>query len=122
QGNWIGIFVGGILMSGAMYSAANAVWTSFYSDMFPVSVSATALAPGSQIGFALSFGFVPVIATLLSGQQQTGWLLPALFATVVCLVVAGAAMTAKETHAATLAEIDDMHTTPQERAALEVTK
>ena len=122
EGNWIGIFVGGIMMSGAMYSAANAVWPSFYSEMFPVRVRATGLALGTQIGFALSGGFVPVIATLLSGPQQTGWFLPALFATVVCLIVAGAAMTAKETHAATLAEIDDMHTTAYERAALEVSK
>src|SRR5699024_11458438 len=53
QENWIGIFVGGIMMSGAMYSAANAVWPSFYSEMFPVRVRATGLALGTQIGFAL---------------------------------------------------------------------
>lgn len=120
QENWIGIFVGGILMSGAMYSAANAVWPSFYSEMFPTRVRATGLALGTQIGFALSGGFVPVIATLLSGEQQTGWLLPALFAMIICLLAAGAALTAKETHSATLAELDELHTTPEETAALEV--
>lgn len=120
QENWIGIFVGGILMSGAMYSAANAVWPSFYSEMFPTRVRATGLALGTQIGFALSGGFVPVIATLLSGEQQTGWLLPALFAMVICVVAAGAALTAKETNAVTLAELDELHTTTEETAALEV--
>src|SRR5690625_4899113 len=115
--NWIGIFVGGILMSGAMYSAANAVWPSFYSEMLRTRVRATGLALGTQIGFALSGGFVPVIATVLSGEQQTCWLLPALFAMIICLLAAGAALTAKEANSATLAELDELHTTPDETAA-----
>src|SRR5699024_11294450 len=57
QEYWLGIFVGGIMMSGAMYSAANAVWPSFYWEMFQVRVRATGLVLGTQLGFVLSCGY-----------------------------------------------------------------
>lgn len=118
QGNMVGLFICGVLMSGAMYSAANAIWPSFYAEQFPTRVRATGLALGTQLGFALSGGLVPVIATLLAGDQQTNWFPPALFATVICVIVALVATTAKETYTATLEDIDELHTTDQERLAL----
>jgi len=118
EGNIVALFICGVLMSGAMYSAANAIWPSFYAEQFPTRVRATGLALGTQIGFALSGGLVPVVATLLAGDQQTDWFPPAVFASVVCVVVALVASTAKETYSATLDEIDHMHTSDEERAAL----
>lgn len=118
QGNMVGLFICGVLMAGAMYSAANAVWPSFYAEQFPTRVRATGLALGTQLGFALSGGLVPVVATLLAGDQQTNWFPPALFATVICVVVALVATTAKETYTATLEDIDELHTTDKERLAL----
>lgn len=118
QGNMVGLFICGVLMSGAMYSAANAVWPAFYAEQFPTRVRATGLALGTQLGFALSGGLVPVVATLLAGDQQTNWFPPAMFAAVICVVVAIVATTAKETYTATLSEIDELHTTDKERAAL----
>jgi MFS family permease len=118
EGNIVALFICGILMSGAMYSAANAVWPAFYAEQFPTRVRATGLALGTQIGFALSGGLIPVIATLLAGDDQTNWFPPAVFATVVCVIVAITALTAKETYTATLDDINDMHTTDTERAAL----
>lgn len=47
EGAWAGIFISGIIMSGAMYSASNAVWPAFYAEMFPVRVRATGLALGT---------------------------------------------------------------------------
>ncbi|HEY4578084.1 MAG TPA: MFS transporter [Yaniella sp.] len=118
EGNIVALFICGVLMSGAMYSAANAVWPAFYAEQFPTRVRATGLALGTQIGFALSGGLIPVIATLLAGDNQTNWFPPAVFATVVCVIVAITALTAKETYTATLDDINDMHTTDTERAAL----
>lgn len=118
QGNMVGLFICGVLMSGAMYSAANAVWPAFYAEQFPTRVRATGLALGTQLGFALSGGLVPVVATLLAGDLQTNWFPPAVFATVVCVVVALTATTAKETYDVSLEEIDELHTTDKERAAL----
>src|SRR5690625_1189327 len=87
QGSMVPLFICGILMSGAMYSAANAIWPSFYAEQFPTRVRATGLALGTQLGFALSGGLVPVVATLLAGDQQTNWFPPAMFAAIVCVEI-----------------------------------
>lgn len=117
-GNWPLIFALGILMSGLLYSAANAIWPAFYAEMFPTRVRATGLALGTQIGFALSGGFAPAAATLLSGDDLNGWFGPAAFVSAMCLLSMFAALTAKETAPYTLDQIDDLQVSPQEAEAL----
>ena len=48
QGNMVALFICGVVLSGAMYSAANAIWPSFYAEQFPTRVRATGLALGTQ--------------------------------------------------------------------------
>ncbi|BAU94822.1 shikimate transport protein ShiA [Corynebacterium suranareeae] len=117
-GNWTMIFFMGVLMSGLLYSMGNAVWPSFYAEMFPTSVRVTGLALGTQIGFAVSGGFVPVIASALAGEQGDQWVKVAIFVGVTCVISALVAMTAKETKSLTLDEIDALHTARSEAADL----
>lgn len=105
-GNWPLIFTFGILMSGLLYSASNAIWPAFYAEMFPTRVRVTGLALGTQIGFAASGGFAPVVATALSGHALQGWVGPAVFTAAMCVLSAAAALTARETAKLTLPEID----------------
>lgn len=78
------------------YAAANAVWPSFYGEMFPTQVRFSGLAIGTQLGFLVA-GFAPAIVTALGGVQEGGWVVISIFTAVVCLIATAAALTAKET-------------------------
>jgi hypothetical protein len=97
---------------------ANSIWPSFYAEMLPLRVRVTGLALGTQIGFAVSGGFAPVLASAVAGPAGDNWLGVAVFVTVACLISGGAALTAKETAQKSLDEIDALHTSRTEAAEL----
>jgi len=78
------------------YAAANAVWPSFYGEMFSTQVRFSGLAIGTQLGFLVA-GFAPAIVTALGGVQEGGWVVISIFTAVVCLIATAAALTARET-------------------------
>lgn len=78
------------------YAAANAVWPSFYGEMFSTQVRFSGLAIGTQLGFLVA-GFAPAIVTALGGVEEGGWVVISIFTAVVCLIATAAALTAKET-------------------------
>lgn len=108
-GNWPLIFVFGAIMSGCAYSLANSIWPSFYAEMFPTTARVTGLALGTQVGFAVSGGLAPVLASAVAGAGGENWVSGAAFTAGVCIVVGLVAMTAKETKGLSLEEIDVVH-------------
>ncbi|PBB08883.1 MFS transporter [Kocuria sp. WRN011] len=117
-GNWTLIFVLGALVSGCFYSMANGIWPSFYAEMFPTRVRVTGLALGTQIGFAISGGLTPILATSVAGADGAQWMNVALVVAAAGLISVVAALTAKETKDRSLDEIDDLHTTRTEALEL----
>lgn len=105
-GNWPLIFILGAVMFGLFYSMSNATWPALYAEMFPTSVRVTGVALGTQIGFALSGGFAPVLASLVAGSDGDNYLGVALFSSVVAVLVSVAVATTRETAFMTLDEID----------------
>jgi MFS family permease len=97
QANVALIFVVALLMSGVVYSAANAIWPSFYGEMFDTRVRLSGMAIPTQIGFALG-GFAPTIAAALQGPGPTGWLPVAVLTFGATLIAAIAAATTRETY------------------------
>jgi MFS family permease len=91
------IFVFAVLMSGIAYSASNAIWPSFYGEMFDTRVRLSGMAIPTQIGFALG-GFAPTIAAAVQGSGPTGWVPVAVLTFGATLVAAIAAWTAPETY------------------------
>jgi len=91
------VFFTGILMFGIVYSATNAVWPSFYGEMFPAKVRLSGMAIGTQIGFAIA-GFTPTISTAIAGDKSANWLGVAIFTAGLCLLNVIAVATGKETH------------------------
>jgi MFS family permease len=87
----------GILMSGVVYSAANAIWPSLYGEMFDTRVRLSGLAVGTQIGFAIT-GFGPSIAAGMQAQASTPWMPAAILVAVSCAIAVVAAATARETY------------------------
>lgn len=78
------------------YGAANAVWPSFYGEMFSTEVRFSGVAIGTQLGFLMA-GFAPTIVTALGGIREGGWVVIGIFTAVVCVIAAGSALTARET-------------------------
>jgi MFS family permease len=84
-GNYVLIFVVGILMFGVVHSATGGVWPAFYGELFPARVRLSGMAIGTQIGFAVA-GFAPSIAAALAGPRGADWMPVAWFVAGVCLL------------------------------------
>ncbi|GAA2787937.1 MFS transporter [Saccharopolyspora taberi] len=91
------IFFFGILMSGIVYSATNAIWPAFYGEMFSARVRLSGMAIGTQIGFGIA-GFTPSISTAIAGEGSANWMGVAIFTAVLCGLNAIAVATARETY------------------------
>jgi MFS family permease len=98
------IFGTGILMFGVVYSATNAVWPSFYGEMFTAKVRLSGMAIGTQVGFAIA-GFTPSIAAAISGPRSANWLGVAVFTAALCLLSVVAVATGRETHRVPTADL-----------------
>jgi MFS family permease len=118
RGNLPLIFVFGLLLSGIVYSAPNAIWPSFYGEMFGTEVRYSGMAIGTQIGFALG-GFAPAISTALLGSDGKDWMAVAVFTAAAALIAAISASTARETFHIPMAELGSKnhHRSPDRVAA-----
>jgi MFS family permease len=90
------IFALGVATFAFGYAAANAVWPSFYGEMFSTQVRFSGVAIGTQLGFLMA-GFAPTIVTALGGVREGGWVVISAFTAVICVIAAAAAATARET-------------------------
>ncbi|MBJ8348350.1 MFS transporter [Antrihabitans sp. YC2-6] len=104
SGNVPLIFFAGALLIGILYAAPNAIWPSFYAEMFNTKVRFSGIAIGTQIGFALA-GFAPTIAWTLVGDSRTNWVPVAILVSICCLAAAAAAATARETYRVPLKQL-----------------
>ncbi|MGA7804876.1 MFS transporter [Bradyrhizobium sp.] len=98
SGNTTAIVAVSLVLSGLIYAAPNAIWPSFYAEMFETRVRYSGTAIGTQLGF-LAAGFTPVISQSLVGDGRNGWIPVAVFIAACCVISAAAAATARETHA-----------------------
>ncbi|MCW2134765.1 MFS transporter [Arthrobacter sp. VKM Ac-2550] len=86
-----------VVVFSCAYAAANAVWPSFYAEMFSARVRFSGLAIGTQLGFLMA-GFAPSIVAAIGGIQEGGWVATSIFTAVICAIAAVSALTAKETY------------------------
>ncbi|MFT4471973.1 MFS transporter, partial [Arthrobacter sulfonylureivorans] len=85
SGNTLLQFTLSILVFSCAYAAANAVWPSFYAEMFSARVRFSGLAIGTQIGFLMA-GFAPSIVAAIGGIQEGGWVATSIFTAVIALI------------------------------------
>lgn len=104
SGNYTLVFAVGILLFGVVYSATNAVWPSFYGEMFTARVRLSGMAIGTQIGFAIA-GFTPSISAAIAGPNSANWVGVAIFTAALCLVNVVAVATGRETFRTPTAEL-----------------
>jgi MFS family permease len=112
-GNYWIITLAAIALNGLVYSAANAVWPSFYAEMFSTRVRYSGMAIGTQIGFGLA-GFGPTVAEWIAGDGPQGWTPVAWLVAGCCVLAAACALTARETAHVPLEELgrSDRHPAP----------
>ncbi|MBV8922399.1 MFS transporter [Bradyrhizobium sp.] len=103
-GNTLAILAAAMILSGIIYAAPNAIWPSFYAEMFEARVRYSGTAIGTQLGF-LAAGFTPVISQSLVREGPTGWIPVAIFVACCCVISAAAAATARETHTVDMADL-----------------
>lgn len=104
SGSTIAIFAAAVILSGVVYAAPNAIWPSFYAEMFEARVRYSGTAIGTQLGF-LAAGFTPLVSASLVGEGPNGWIPVAIFVAGCCVASALAASTARETHRADIADL-----------------
>jgi MFS family permease len=104
SGNMLLQFALSVLTFSCAYAAANAVWPSFYAEMFSAKVRFSGLAIGTQLGFLMA-GFAPSIVAAMGGIQEGGWVATSLFTAAICAIAAISALTARETYKVPTAEL-----------------
>jgi MFS family permease len=96
SGNTALIFALAIATFSFGYAAANAVWPSFYGEMFSTRVRFSGLALGTQLGFVMA-GFAPTLVTALGGVEPGGWVVTSIFTGAIAVIASVSALTARET-------------------------
>ncbi|AUI51198.1 MFS transporter [Arthrobacter crystallopoietes] len=97
SGNTLLQFTLSVVTFSCAYAAANAVWPSFYAEMFSAKVRFSGLAIGTQLGFLMA-GFAPSIVAAIGGIQEGGWVATSIFTAAICAIAAVSALTARETY------------------------
>ena len=90
---WLIIF-STVLLKAFLYSAPNALWPSFYAEMFSIRVRYTGVGLATQLSFIIA-GFSPSLCYALLGEGQWGWLPVGYFIGGLALVAGIAAMLAR---------------------------
>ncbi|KPN18699.1 MULTISPECIES: MFS transporter [Arthrobacter] len=104
SGNSLLQFALSVVVFGCGYAAANAVWPSFYAEMFSARVRFSGLAIGTQLGFLMA-GFAPSIVAALGGLEPGGWVVISWFTAAVAGIASISALTAKESFRIPTAEL-----------------
>ena len=104
SGNTLLQFLLSVAVFSCGYAAANAVWPSFYAEMFSTKVRFSGLAIGTQLGFLMA-GFAPSIVAALGGLEPGGWVVISLFTASISVIASISALTAKETYKVPTAEL-----------------
>ena len=88
-GSTVLIVIATVALKGVVYSAPNALWPSFFAEMFTPNVRYTGVAVSTQLSFLLT-GFAPTICYALIGGDDN-WVLAATAIAGICLLAAAAA-------------------------------
>lgn len=98
------IFLGVLLTISIAFAATNAVYPSYFAELFNVRYRVTGMAVGLQLGLVLT-GFSPVIIQAVSAANDNAWWPAAAYTTVACIISAVAIASGRETYKTPLDEL-----------------
>ena len=107
-----------LLMWGLVYQGYNAIFPSFYPEMFPAKMRVSAVAISQNIGTMIS----ALMPALFASMAPPGSNVPLIVGSItfgVAVIAAGAAYTARETSRIRLEDLGDPHAVPMAQADYE---
>lgn len=111
QGNVTMTFITAILMWGIVYQGYNAVFPSFYQELFPTRTRVTGFAVSQNIGTMIT-AFLPSIYGAVAGPGSNVPLIVGTFTFGCAIIAAVAAFTARETFRIHLNDLGTSDATP----------
>ena len=107
-----------ILMWGIIYQGYNAIFPSFYPEMFPARMRVSAMAIAQNVGTMLS-ALMPAVFAALAPPGSNVPLIVGSITFGIAVIAAIAAFTARETYRLRLEDLGNKQATPIERAEYE---
>jgi MFS family permease len=109
--NLVGAFILAILMWGVVYQGYNAVFPSFYQELFPTRTRVTGFAVSQNIGTMIT-AFLPSIYAAVAGPGSNVPLIVGSFTFGCSVIAAVAAWSARETYRVHLNDLGVKGATP----------
>ena len=107
--------VASIVMWGIIYQGYNAVFPSFYPEMFPARMRVSAMAISQNVGTMLS-ALTPALFALLAPPGSNVPMIVGSITLAITIIAAIAAFSARETYRLRLEDLGDPHAKPIELA------
>jgi MFS family permease len=109
--NLVGAFILAMLMWGVVYQGYNAVFPSFYQELFPTRTRVTGFAVSQNIGTMIT-AFLPTVYAAVAGPGSNVPLIVGSFTFGCAVIAAIAAWTARETYRVHLNDLGVKDATP----------
>ena len=112
-------FIISILMWGVVYQGYNAIFPSFYPELFPTRTRVTAMAISQNVGTAAT-AMLPALFTAVAPPGSTNiWLTVGAIAFGICVVAALACWSARETYRIRMQDLGQPNAKPVDKAEYE---
>ncbi|WP_448676802.1 MFS transporter [Delftia acidovorans] len=112
-------FAMSILMWGVVYQGYNAVFPSFYPELFPTRTRVSAMAISQNVGTAITAMLPALFTAVAPPGSQTIWLTVGLIAFGITVVAALAAWSARETYRVRMEDLGEAGAQPVDPAEYE---
>ncbi|WP_214370559.1 MFS transporter [Pseudonocardia sp. H11422] len=118
QANIVMAFVFAVLMWGVVYQGYNAIFPSFYQELFPTRTRVTAFAVSQNIGTMIT-AFLPTIYAIVAPPGSNVPFIVGTFTFAIGIIVAIAAFSARETYRVHLNDLGQPDARPVDREEYE---
>lgn len=108
-----------LLMWGVVYQGYNAVFPSFYPELFPTRTRVSSMAISQNLGTAVTALLPALFATVAPPGSQNVPLIVGSIAFAICVVAAAACWSARETYRVRMNDLGNPEAAPVDQASYE---
>lgn len=108
-----------LLMWGVVYQGYNAVFPSFFPELFPTRTRVSSMAISQNLGTAVTALLPALFATVAPPGSQNVPLVVGAIAFAICVVAAAAAWSARETYRVRMSDLGNPEAAPVDQANYE---